>query len=189
MTVSVVLISLTALILTGVFSGVTKKAAAIQSRYETHQDLAEAQRFIRRLGRVAKSCVITSVGTNQALDCDVDFASPPKGVITKTRFVQNGSSLLYQHQEAGSIWKTKATYRGIKSFSVCDAAKITAGSCALPGKSFEVFANTVSPRFFRFEILALDAKKGDKGERYHGAFYVRNPTPFGASIVYQWSEF
>lgn len=188
--VGTALVSITVLLLSSVLSSVTRQTVDLTKRNSSHQDLVEAQRFIRRLGRVSTVCNVVNVGSHKALECDVDFASPPSGKITKTRFIQDKDSLNYQHyNSASSRWETKTRYAPIQSFTLCDSAAIGAGTCTIPGKQFEVFANTATNRFFRYEILAEDSAKGEKGARFAGAFYVRNPTPFASSVVYQWSGF
>ncbi len=175
-----------AITLARVVSSTSKINAEVTDKISTESSVIEAQKFVRRLGRVAKDCThVTTSG--ESLECNVDFNKPPTGVVTKIRFIMRSGLFAYQWATATpGVWKTKLTYTGVKNFTVCDSVQITNGTCSIESKALNKFIKTPSVRYFRYELDQVDGSRSEVGPLYSGAFYVRNPTPFGNGIVYQW---
>lgn len=154
-------------------------------RAKLDTSLTLAQNLVRRIGRVASACRVVVVLSVTSLECDVDFGNPPTGVLTKTRFIPSGNSLLYQHNISGR-WVNRLTYSGVNGFVVCDSNSMVAGTCPITPRGIANIANTGTNRFFRYQLSGDDSAQNLRSVSYAGAFYMRNPTPF-PNVVYQWS--
>lgn len=189
-------------ILPQVFKG--NKKAETQTNMKV--EMAKLFRHIMQVGRLSQGCQRTT-GTSPAfvaLQCDVDFETPPAGNLTSVRFYyQTGQPFIqYQVQRAGN-WVNTIKYgernNPILSFDLCPPSQMTATNptCALKptelSRNFGSLSNTqaaktpsrdYSRRYFRFAIGA-EARKDAPPYVVQSGFFVRNPTDIGA-VAYQW---
>jgi len=155
------------------------------------QDLLGATQHIRRIGRVARSCV----KSGSELDCKVDFTFPVTNVETSVRFlhVPDKRELLFQKEDPAGIWVTQIRYTNVKEFILCDDADMAAGTCPITPVKVSAVNTAVPPRILpeppranRFYRYQLKGEKAEASENYQSAFYVRNPTSFGPNLFYQY---
>lgn len=171
------------------FDAIVRSSGKLSSLTTRDSSLLTATKFIERLGKVATNCRKYQVDNKDTLECDVDFNVPATGSMTTVRFIQgtdNGKNVLrYEKKDSGGAWTLVLTYPQISSFRVCTGKEMSNGTCTIePNKLNVIGAN--SDRVFRYELIGEGV--GEAFQRtLRGAFFVRNPTPFGPDIVYQWS--
>lgn len=168
------------------------------ARESQQLDLLSIGAFIQRLARSSQSCSKVALGGEMGLECLVDLNIPATGVLTRVRFIRNGTQLEYQKATtlAGlfTVAQVLQTYPNISGFLVCadnDMDLALAGNCPLlPPKlsqkavDYALTAPTKNNRFFRFAISASRSDgKATTENSYQGALFVRNPTPFPGVIV------
>lgn len=180
--VAALLSGLNLLVLTSGLVFSSKFSSLTSENTNQAENLVVAERFIRRVGRVATACKKETVATIVALDCDVDKNSPPNGVLTKIRFIVGSHGLLHQEWDENlKTFKDKQKYSGISELIVCDSNDLKAGTCKIPGGENELAKN--SPRYFRYQL-----KSATSSLEVRSAFFVRNPSPFGAGISFEWGS-
>lgn len=148
---------------------------------------------IQKIGRYAQNCARDAVTAN--LDCSVDFANPPSGILTQVRFNYSSTDKLVtvsQKRASDANFTPTLVYRGVSKFVVCDDGMMTGNTCPIGSPAInqryaaslaDAGAGVAANRFFRVQ-LALTADKSDI--EMQGAFYVRNPGPSG--LVYVWNS-
>lgn len=176
-----------ALIAVSFLSSSVRTFQVSQASSDEDTSLVLAQKFIRRIGRVASGCARVMVLGNPSLQCQIDFTSPPTGVLTPVRFLLLGETLTYQIQTAPNVWTTRQTFPGMRDFTVCDSNQLTAGTCAILPASLNLAADTTNPRYFRYQLRGKESRRlatAVQGHAYMGAFTARNPSAFDATASY-----
>lgn len=185
--------ALISLVLVGGFY-VMNSAQKFSSQLDSRSDL-EIQ-----LNALATSIFQTAVvaGNGTTTGCTIPAASTlecsifptPGGAVRKIRYTLNGNTLLYQEETAPNTWTIRSSYPNISQFTIDN-------TCTLVDSGTK-FANTCatlpSPnRFFRFLIRSSLSKgeasltgRANQDQRVtaQGAFFVRNPSPFGPAVSF-----
>jgi len=190
---------LSAIVLAGAVLGLQQAQTTLSQSNSTGEIEGEtlaALQHIRRVGRVAQSCEKKGTAPDFYLECIVDSVTPSNGVTTSARFLRVGDALEYQVMTppTGGAWETKATYRGIAAFILCDDAAMalpTGGCPLLPTTISEANTDNYSAgrtnRYFRYGLVGVAAGAVRAATiPYQGAFFVRNPSPLGPNIFYQY---
>ncbi|MBI4403290.1 MAG: hypothetical protein HY537_03975 [Deltaproteobacteria bacterium] len=161
----------------------SQQQTGVGSKGDVELTLLQAQKFIRRLGRVASDCERVS---SSELTCEVDFNIPPTGVTTTVRFILNGTDLLYEwcsNPPTCTTWETKTTYPNISNFEVCDQSMLVpTNTCPIAPAMTNL---APSDNFFRYQLTGASTTATGFTFQYRSAFFSRNPTPF-PGVVFQW---
>lgn len=167
------------------FELMTRSSNRFQAFTNRESSLLTASKFIERLGRVATECekLIDATERKDILQCSVNFTT---GTTTTVRFIQaveSGLNVLRYENLVDGVWTLVLSYPHIAVFRVCTGNEMQSGTCPIEPLGLNNVVATASSRIFRYELISDAVSLGQKS--LHGAFYVRNPTPF-PGIVYQW---
>lgn len=142
-------------------------------------EVASALQFILRIGRTANSCQVPSAGT---LECEIDRERPAQGNISQYRFIVGGTGLeVYTYDNVNSAWVLHRTFLDITGFNACDGTLMNSG-CTIQPPGLNTFGANRN-RYFR---VWLSQVSEEQTRELTSAFFIRNPTPFGNEVVYQW---
>lgn len=205
----------------GVFILIALQVSKINSQAKTQamnqgemeMEVAQLTRHLVQIGRLADSCkkVTLSSPDGIALECRVDFSSPPSGIPTYIQFVKfaNEKAIRYRTRPNEiAAWKEGLTYGArptweISNFQLCNTAEMQASAlggankCALSETPLHAWVDKLLKsgsirlpnRYYRFEVQATKAVANHttKGAPllFRGGFFVRNPTHV-SELVYQW---
>ena len=204
---------LTAMVIWG-FNLRSHTSAALGQKSDVNTEMVLANRFIQRIGRAASLCRKPAAVQSLECQIDFTRPASGAMRWVRFLMVNNGTSNALEYQwdsnNDGAFTATRmiTRYSQIAALTVCDNAAMnpatTPGTCDLEpialSTLFHQYANgTVAPpmggngrtsRYFRYRIssAAVAAGISPDGPRVQvaqqGAFYRRNPTPFG--VPFQW---
>ena len=176
----------------------TGSQSKVQGKLES--DTLAALQHIRRVGRVARTCEKKGTAPDFNLECVVDFTVPSNGTLTTVRFIhvvdprgQHWLEFQKIHPTTGA-WEMNTKYQGISSLILCndDDMDLPTGACPLlplllSQASTENNSVSRASRFFRYGLVGTAVGRVREIQiNYQGAFFVRNPSPFGPNIFYQY---
>lgn len=158
-------------------TGLMNKASSANT--DAKRELTLAAQLIKRIGRAANTCTLTSPANVDTLECSGNFENLGN---TTIRFSKTANGFECQ-KYVGNAWVSHIVFKAIDSFTACGDTRLAvpAAQCSSiqPYFVYPSAAAVRKDRFYRFLL------KSGADDRIQSAFYVRNPGDIKPGTTYR----